>query len=87
MTNAVFGDPCVGTFKYLQLTFECVCPGGENQIKNRSILLAGCKLEIIEGMPARRYLLCFRMHGGPANYANFRFRARSYVDNYEPGDT
>ena len=29
VNNSVFGDPCQGTFKYLQITFECVCPGGE----------------------------------------------------------
>ena len=35
-TNQFFGDPCRGTYKYLDVAFECSCPAGGSSLQNTS---------------------------------------------------
>lgn len=55
-SNNVFGDPCVGTFKYLQVEYACINPSKLNWNSYSEKLF--CNFFIIIGSTAKNALAC-----------------------------
>ena len=45
-SNSIFGDPCVGTFKYLEVEYECI--GGKSSVRIvRKVVVVILKLVLV----------------------------------------